>query len=366
MSSPITIGTASASPGEKAWGTLTVEEAGYTATLPVCIVHGSQPGHRLVALANQHGREINGVEALRRFGEAADPTAMSGSVILFPSANPLAAMSAMPVFVERELTPEEAADPYHTDLNMNYNWPGGRGTTLVAAILHEIWTQGIVHPDWRATMVVDVHCHQNPTAVYAQNEQVSRLGVLAGIENVIITGEGTTKCCNRACSPAGIVSMTVELGGQEAIVPTSVDHGVTLLRNLATFYGIQQGDYALPAEARILNPWRDDIFKDQTFDHPSYMISTASHDGLVVPHKLLYEMVEKGDLLCEILDPHTATIVEQCHAPMSGGIYGYRLPTGGLAKAGEKVLITAIAEVVEPQQVVATMDRDDYLAPEPF
>ena len=67
----IRLGAAKAKPGEKRWGQLLVREGKESVKLPTCVVNGIGDGEHVVVIANQHGGEINGVESIRLFCEAA-------------------------------------------------------------------------------------------------------------------------------------------------------------------------------------------------------------------------------------------------------------------------------------------------------
>jgi predicted deacylase len=357
----ITIGTAAAAPGETAWGTLSVHAAGRDVALPVCIVNGREDGEHVVAIGSQHGRERNGIEAIRRCCAGLDPTTLKGAFVAVPCANPLAVYSGEEVFLERELAPAELGkDPYHTDLNMNYNWPGRTDSSLVAATVHAIWHH-VIHASQKPVLVVDMHGHANATAVYAQNRQVALLGLVAGIRHVIITGEGDIDSCNRACAAADIISMTIELEGKDVVTPSSVADGVSALTNLLAFHGLIAGDLALPDRAWIHDPWRDHLQPELAGPQPSFVICEAEHSGVVVQHRLLYDCVHAGDLICEIVNPHSAQIVAQCRAPMDGSIYGYRTPLPGLATAGERLVVIGRVEELAPARTVAGLQLQDFL-----
>ena len=63
----IQLGTACARPGQKTWGQLGVRQGRRCVLLPVVVINGKKSGKHIVLIANQHGKEVNGVESLRRF-----------------------------------------------------------------------------------------------------------------------------------------------------------------------------------------------------------------------------------------------------------------------------------------------------------
>jgi uncharacterized protein len=345
----IRFGTAAALPGRKAFGQLRVVQGRKRVALPVCVIHGARPGRHVVVLANQHGTELNGIESLRRFCETADPARMRGSVCAVLSCNPRAAMAGQPVWTEED---PRAAVTYDGPYNMNYNWPGRVGGRLVERVAHEIWSQAVMAPHRRADVVLDLHCHQNPTAVYAEDERVADLGVASGVRHIVITGfSEKLNTVNLACRRAGIPCMSLELSRQETFCPESIRDGAIAIENLLKFHGLLPGRLRLPAESAILDPWRDHRLAPRTFRLPSYRDYTARHDGLAVPHKQVYDIVRKGELVCSILDPYSGKVVENCRAPMSGGLYNYRTK-GVLCAKGQNVFTLAVVRRVNPEVYV--------------
>lgn len=359
----IELGTARARPGEKAWGQLRVREAGKQVTLATCVVNGAAPGEHVAVIANQHGVEYNGVESIRLFCEQLDPKKLKGTFFAIPSANPRAALSGHQTFVEEEAKRETAAE-YDNEYNMNRVWPGRKGGTLVERVVHEIWTRAVFAPHATASLFVDFHCHMNPTAVYADDHATADLGVVAGIENIIVTGSSEkVRTSNRVCCENGVRGMTIELFPQQWFVPEAIERGRRALGNLLKFWGMLSGKLDLPEEAIVLDPWRDHRRADETFARPSFMDYNSAHDGLLVPRKETYDTVRKGEVVAHIIDPRTGQVVEECRAPMSGAIYGYRTDRKAACHKGRRVFIVAIAKRVRPAEYVKKLRPEDCRRP---
>lgn len=343
----LSLGTARARPGRKAWGQLRVKEGSQSVTLPVAVIHGARPGSHVVVLANQHGTELNGIEAARQCVETIDPTRLKGSVFVVPSTNPRAALAMQSVWLEGRLP--RGMDPYASRYNMNFNWPGKVGGLLVQRVIHELFRRAILAPHRRADFVLDLHCHQGPTAVYAADRRFADLGVIAGIKNVVITGGDGKHSCSGVCNAMGIPAMTIELGGQANFSGESIDMGRRAIFNLLKHFGLLSGAPEWPTTSVVLDPWRDHRDRTRTYASPSYMDYTARHAGLVIPRKRHYDTVRKGETVCDILDPYTARIVESCPAAIAGAIYNYR--TGGKAACtkGQKLFTVSIARRVQAQ-----------------
>src|SRR5439155_11565202 len=83
-----TVGTATAAPGQKAYGTIEVP-AGVDAALsiPVVVAHGAKQGPVLALVSGAHGTEYASIIALEKVIERLDPAALSGTVIIVPLVN---------------------------------------------------------------------------------------------------------------------------------------------------------------------------------------------------------------------------------------------------------------------------------------
>src|SRR6201993_3226176 len=86
--SPFAVGTASATPGQKATGYLEVP-AGVDAgtNIPVVVVNGAKPGPVLALVTGAHGTEYVSIIAVERLIVDLDPAEISGTVILIPLVN---------------------------------------------------------------------------------------------------------------------------------------------------------------------------------------------------------------------------------------------------------------------------------------
>jgi len=370
--STLQIGTARALPGHKAWGQLRVREGRKQVRLPVVAINGRKDGEHVVVLANQHGGEYNGVEAIRRFCEEADARYMSGTVIAIPSANPLAAMLMNEFYPEDEPRTEipkyrgggnrgPEFDRHTCPYNMNRRWPGKKGGgLLVDRMVYEIWHRAVMAPHRTASLLLDIHCHQSPSAVYATFREDVDVGVASGIRNIIFT-RSATKPPHRpysriACYNAGIQALTIELGGQRTFNPVSVEDGRLAIFNLLEFWGVLPGPRQYPDETLILDPWRNDI-EERQYARPSYMAYNARNRGLVFEYKSSYDRVRKGELVCHVTDPFTGRIAEECRAPMTGALYTPRRAEAPCEK-GDRLFAVSIVKKVRPGEYVKRLDAE--------
>ena len=85
---PFSVGTVSASPGQKVTGTIEVPvgvDAGLS--IPVAVVNGAKPGPVLALVAGAHGTEYTSIIALEKLIGILNPAEISGTVIIVPLIN---------------------------------------------------------------------------------------------------------------------------------------------------------------------------------------------------------------------------------------------------------------------------------------
>lgn len=347
----IRLGSARARRGEKAWGQMRVRHNGREVRLPVVVVHGAKAGEHVVLLANQHGNEVNGVEAQRRFCEWVQPRQVQGTIFAVLSANPRAALNGTATWFEDAT---ESRGDYRSRYNMNWIWPGREDGLLIERVVHELWTRAILAPHARAGLVVDMHCHQNTTAVYAEDDKTLRLGVASGIQTIIRTrslevyrersrDEVKARCVSYACDGESIPCLVVELHGQNAMVPASIDEGVKALRNVLRFAGMLPGRLDLPPRTIILDPWRVSPGKNGSSE--SYAPCRAQHAGLFVPYKNAYETVAGNERIGAVMDVHTGRHVQECRAGIAGAVY--HIPLKSACARGDRLIDIAGARTVQ-------------------
>src|SRR5215468_2170589 len=83
-----TVGTATASPGQKATGFIEVPAGTDAATsIPVAVIRGAKPGPVLALVSGAHGTEYASIIALEELIQSLDPAQVAGTVIIVPLVN---------------------------------------------------------------------------------------------------------------------------------------------------------------------------------------------------------------------------------------------------------------------------------------
>src|SRR6202140_3473889 len=88
LAADLTVGTATARSGQKSTGVLPVPAGVDAATnIPVIVVNGVKPGPTLALIAGAHGTEYASIIALEKLPQIAEPSGLSGALIIVPLVN---------------------------------------------------------------------------------------------------------------------------------------------------------------------------------------------------------------------------------------------------------------------------------------
>lgn len=113
---------------------------GTSVEIPLIRIFGQCPQPRVVILAGVHGDELVGPHALVELAQELDPAELRGTVVLAPSANPLAFAAG------RRRAPED-------DLDLNRIFPGRSGGSETERVADSLVTSVVGGAD----MVIDLH-----------------------------------------------------------------------------------------------------------------------------------------------------------------------------------------------------------------
>ena len=276
----ITLGGASANPGEIATGRLQVGETrdGSPVGLPVCVVNGADDGETLYLQAVSDGDELNGLGVLTRVVPRLDPAELSGAVLIVGIVNYHAFQVA------------EHRNPID-DTKMNRAYPGdehGSSSERIAAATFDAAS--------RADYILDLHQASTSRML---NETRVRCGrhhrlhdACLELAKVFDTGhvldqKGPDGQLARAAPDEGIPTVDPELGGCVGWDEESIQYGVQGVFNVLTHYGFLDGEVSPGEQTRAKG-------FDQ-YNSPS--------GGITQFRKELGEAVSRGDVLFEVTDP---------------------------------------------------------------
>ena len=285
------------------------------AEIPYWRVAAAREGPCLLITAAQHGCEVQGCEAARRFVEAAARELQRGEVLVAPFANrPAVGMRRHHI----SSVPERhyGEDDGH---NMNRTWPGSPDGNDTERMSHAVAAELVP----RATHNVDIHCWARFTAATAlprsdrpRSMELARLSALpfaqprgggGGTET-----EPKTPCTLGALfNDSGRASLSFELSGQYVILEEQVRLGLRCVMNIARLLEM------LPAAPEGLDegpPW---------LDRCEMTTVAAPAVGLFVEADLrCADWVSEGQPLGRLLSDADLSVTE-ITAPAGGRLYSW-------------------------------------------
>jgi len=254
--SRFTVGTASATTGQKATGYLEVPAGVDAATnIPVVVVNGAKPGKVLALVSGAHGTEYTSIIAIEKLIGALDPAQVTGTVILVPLVNIASFEQKVP-----HVNPIDGK-------SMNRFYPGKTDGTQTERASFLISKEIIDRCDY----LIDYHggdldeslrpyAYWGPTGREEQ-DRISKQMVLAfGLDHIIIwrerpTDPAATRYLDNTASVRGKPSIVVE-AGHAGTVETD-DLALLVNGTLSTMRALKM----LPGDAHAIeNPvWLDKI-----------------------------------------------------------------------------------------------------------
>ncbi|WP_049998712.1 succinylglutamate desuccinylase/aspartoacylase family protein [Halococcus sediminicola] len=217
--------------------------SGIEVTTTVHTYAGSDSGPTLYVQAAQHGREVNGTEVLRRLHDRLDSTALAGTLIAVPVADPL-------TFDRVSYTTSESLDSVNA--NMNRVWPGDSTGSLHERMAARLWEFAS-----GADAVIDLHTGSPSTlthVVFEENDHASRtLADVFGTD--LLLGEPAGDDADEEWAARGfggkfrvtaaeseIPSITPELAHNKQLIEPAIETGVTGILNVLRHLSMLDGE----------------------------------------------------------------------------------------------------------------------------
>jgi len=303
----ITVGTATARPGEKATGYIQVP-AGVDAAadIPVIVVNGAKPGPTLALVAGAHGTEYASIVALMKLAGEADPSDLSGALIIAPLLNVASFLQKVP-----HLNPVDGK-------NMNRLYPGKPDGTQTERALYEVNKQVLQKCDY----LIDFHggdLDENvrrysywPNSGNDRLDAATRGMVLAfGFDHIII--QHTKPSDPRTPGVTTLTRQTQDLG-KPAIAVEAGHAGTTNAEDVDV---LVHGTVAVMRHLKMLAGTVEPV------DHPlwigRYVVVSSDRDGVFYPLVQPEAFVEKGSRIGYLTD-YFGKKIEDITSPLSGVI----------------------------------------------
>ena len=324
----VTFGTATARPGQRADGFLTVPTGADAATnLPVILIHGARPGPVLSLICGAHGTEYASILAMHKLARSVDPVTLSGTMVILPLLNQASFAQMVP-----HLNPVDGK-------SLNRLYPGKPDGTQSERISWNVTKQVLERSDY----VMDFHGgdldeNLRRYAYWAETGQskmdaISRGMVLAfGLDHVIIQRYRTP-----AANGAVTVSRQAQAMGKPTIVVEAGHAGTTAAEDIDALVqgslNVMRHLHMLPGEAPFV-------------EHPVWIanatVISSDRDGFFHPLVVPEAFVQKGMSVGYATDGFGQRIADFT-APVSGVvIYIRAVPS---LKKGDSVI--DIGEIVE-------------------
>jgi len=276
----ISLGTASAAPGEFDVGRLDVGESrdGSTVGLPVAVINGAAEGKRLYLQAVSDGDELNGLGVIRRVVPQLDPSTLSGSVLVVGVVNYFGFQVA------------EHRNPID-DRKLNRTFPGDHNGSsserISAAVFDAAKTADFIldlHQGSTSQMIdeVRVRCGRR----HSLHSECLRLAKVFDC-GYVLDQKGPEGQLARVGPDDGIPTIDPELGGSVGFNEESIQRGVEGVFNVLRYHDFLEGDVDTSRQTRA-----------KRFDQYG-----APAGGIVDYQTALGSRVSAGETLFEVTDP---------------------------------------------------------------
>jgi predicted deacylase len=304
--SAFTVGSATATRGQKATGVIAVPPGVDAATkIPVAVVHGARPGPVLALVAGAHGTEYASIIALEKMIGRLDPAEISGTVIVVPLVNTAS-------FEQRiaHLNPVDGK-------NMNRMYPGKMDGTQTERASYLI-TREVVE---RCDHLIDLHGGDTDESLRpytywtrtgkAEQDRISKEMALAfGLDHIIIstdrpTDPAASRYLENTATTRGKPSITVEAGHAGTVeledVEALINGSLSVMRYLKMLPGKPS-----PVEHPVWIGKLDDVASDYTgIFYPLVKRGTFAAQGM----KIGYVTDYVGKVLFEARAPSAGVVL---------------------------------------------------------
>lgn len=301
----LTVGTATATPGQKSTGYVDVP-AGVDAGMhiPIVVVGGARPGPVLAIVSGAHGTEYASIIAVEKLITTLDPQQISGTVILVPLVNQASFEQKVP-----HVNPIDGK-------SMNRFYPGKADGTQTERASLAITLQVVEKCDH----LIDLHggdldenlrpySYWAPTGKAAQDRMSREMALAFGLDTIIISRDRPTdvnaaRYLETNASLRGKASITAEAGRSGRVDTDDV------IRLVNGCMGVMRYLKMLPGNAQFV-------------EHPVWIDHVESlnspQTGIFYPEVDRGVYVEKGTKIGYVSD-YTGNVIFEAHAPAAGEV----------------------------------------------
>jgi predicted deacylase len=308
----ITVGSATAGPGQKATGAIEVPAASDAGTsIPVVVINGARPGQVLALVSGLHGTEYASIIALEKVIGLLDPKDISGAVIILPLVNVGSFNQKVP-----HVNPVDRK-------SMNRFYPGNPNGTQTDRASYMI-TRDVVD---KCDHLIDLHGGDldeslRPYAYWSKtgNSAIDRTSlemVLAfGLDHIIISEDrpkdpAASRYLENTATTRGKASIAAEAGYAGTVEPEDVELLANGCLNVMRYLKILPGEYK-----PIKNPvWVGKVVTVASDSpgifYPQVKRGTYVEKGM----RLGYVSDFYGNRLFEAMAPESGVVLYICAVP---------------------------------------------------
>ena len=324
----LTVGTATAAPGQKVSGTIEVPAGVDAATsIPVVVAAGAKPGPVLALVSGAHGTEYASIIALEKVIERIDPASLSGSVIIVPLVNVASFEKKVP-----HVNPTD-------NKSMNRYYPGSMSGTQTDRALF-MMTKEVVD---KCNYLIDLHggdldeslrpySYWPTTGNAAQDAITKQMALAFGLDTIIISADrpkdpAASRYLDNTANTRGKPAIAAEAGYAGTVETDDVEALVNGCFNVMRYLKMLPGSPAF-----VENPvWIENV---QTI--------SSDVNGIFYPLVKRGTYVAQGAKVGYITDYTGKTLVE-ARAPSAGVVlYVNAVPT--ITKGGTIANIGVVAK----------------------
>lgn len=247
----VTVGTASAARGERAYGSIVVPPGSDSGTtIRIAVINGAKPGPVVAIISGAHGTEYTSIVALTRLIERVNPKALTGTVIVVPLVNVASFEQMVP-----HVNPVDRK-------GMNASYPGNPAGTQTDRALALVAAQ-VVRP---ADVVVDLHggdldedlrpySYWIRSGVARQDADSRALALAFGLDVIIVrdidvANPASTRSLSGYAISLGKATFVAEAGRSGVVTKTETDALINGVLNVLTHLKMLTGP-TNPASARV-------------------------------------------------------------------------------------------------------------------
>ncbi|MDI9817854.1 MULTISPECIES: succinylglutamate desuccinylase/aspartoacylase family protein [unclassified Legionella] len=255
----------------------------YTSTpieIPVYVFHGKKDGPVLFVTAAIHGDEINGVEIIRRLHHTPQIKRLRGTLITIPIVN------VYGFFLHSRYLPDRR--------DLNRQFPGREQGSMASKLANLIMKEIVSH----STHGIDLHTGAIHRSNYPQtrfSHQCAQSAKLAEAfaAPIMVASNMRDGSLREATDNLNIPMMVYEGGEALRFDEMAIKIGVRGILNVMTYLNMfSPSQRKLPRRTGFISAIAESTFWIR-----------AVESGMLTKSKALGEKVNKGEILCHIVDP---------------------------------------------------------------